>query len=77
MQDEKIIDLFWERDEAAIREAQKKYHHYLKTVAYHILWNEEDAEETVNDAYFKAWESASASHVLYFFMDGKRFCISL
>ena len=55
MQDEKIIDLFWERDEAAIREAQKN--HYLKTVAYHILWNEEDAEETVNDAYFKAWRA--------------------
>ena len=55
MDDNVIIDLFFQRDESAIRETQQKYAGYLFTVASNIL-GAEDAEECVNDTYFKAWE---------------------
>ena len=51
MNDEKIIDLFWKRDETAIKETDKKYGRYCSTVSMSILHNELDAEECVNDAY--------------------------
>ena len=57
MNDEKIIDLFWKRDETAIKEADKKYGRYCSTVSMSILHNELDAEECVNDAYLSLWNS--------------------
>ncbi len=55
MTDEKIIELFWQRSETAITETDRVYGRYFRSVAYGILWNHEDAEETVNDTYLKAW----------------------
>ena len=57
MNDEKIIDLFWKRDETAIKETDKKYGRYCSTVSMSILHNELDAEECVNDAYLSLWNS--------------------
>ena len=57
MEDTKIIDLYWARDEKAIRETQRKYGRYCHTIAYNILHNDEDAEESVNDTYLGAWNS--------------------
>ena len=57
MSDEKIIDLFWKRDETAIKETDKKYGRYCSTVSMSILHNELDAEECVNDAWRRAWET--------------------
>lgn len=45
MQDEKIIDLYWQRDESAIRETAQKYGRYLTKIAYNILSNQADSEE--------------------------------
>lgn len=56
-QDEKIIDLFWNRSENAISETAKKYGRYCYAIAYHILGNSEDAEESVNDTYLSAWNA--------------------
>ena len=53
--DERIIALFWERSEEAIRETEKVYGRYLHYISYGILKNDEDAKETVNDVYLKAW----------------------
>jgi len=61
MEDEKIIDLFFARDEDGIREASGKYGAYLRTVAYRILRNEEDTEECVNDTWVRAWNSIPPS----------------
>ena len=55
MQDEQIIDLYWERSEEAIRETDKKYGKYCGTIAWNILYSAEDAEECVNDTWFRAW----------------------
>jgi len=54
MTDEKIIELYWDRSEAAIAETDRAYGRYFHSVAYGILWDNEDAEETVNDVYLKA-----------------------
>ena len=55
MDDQKIVDLYWERSESAIKETQKKYGRYCHSIAYAILHSNEDAEECVNDTYLRAW----------------------
>ena len=57
MNDEKIVDLYWERTETAIDETAKIYGNYLFTIANNILQNAEDAKECVNDTYLKAWNN--------------------
>ena len=57
MEDDKIVSLYWERNESAITETQQKYSRYLTKIAMNILYNHEDSEETVNDTYIKAWNT--------------------
>ena len=57
MEDREIVELFFQRDETAIREIEKKYSRYLTKIAQNILHNEEDCVESVNDTYLKAWNS--------------------
>lgn len=57
MEDSKIIDLYFERSQSAISETQKKYGRYCHTIAYNVLYSNEDAEECVNDTYLRAWQS--------------------
>ncbi len=57
MEDEKILELFQNRDEQALKELQAKYGTKLKKFALQFLGNESDAEECVNDVYFKAWNA--------------------
>ena len=57
MSDEELITLFFLRSEDAIHETAKKYGRYCYTISYDILKNKEDAEECVNDAYLKLWNS--------------------
>ncbi len=57
MEDGKIVELYWARDERAIRETDSRYGRYLWTVAYHVLADHADSDECVNDTYYKAWEA--------------------
>ena len=57
MKDEAIIELFWARSEAAIHETDRAYGRYCQSIAYSILRVHEDAEETVNDTWPKAWDT--------------------
>lgn len=57
MEDQKIVELYWSRDEAAIQETDRKYGRYLLKIAYNILANTQDSEESVYDTYFNAWNS--------------------
>lgn len=57
MEDSKIIQLYLDRDEAAITETQTKYDGYLRTVSGNILRHAEDVEECVNDTYLGAWNA--------------------
>lgn len=57
MKDAQIIDLYWNRDEAAIAATAENYGNYCYSIAYNILQCQEDAQECVNDTYWKAWLS--------------------
>ena len=57
MDDDKIIDLFFERSEQAIAELSIKYGAVLLKIAGNILNNSQDAEECVNDACLVVWNS--------------------
>lgn len=57
MDDGAIIELYFGRDEQAIRETSEKYGGLCFRVAHNILSSSEDAEEVVNDTYLAAWNS--------------------
>lgn len=57
MEDHGIIQLYWNRDDRAIRATSEKYGRYCTSIARNILNNEEDAEECVNDTYWSAWNA--------------------
>ena len=57
MKDSEIVELYWNRNEDAIRQTQQKYGPYLSVVAYNILADAEDSRECVNDTYLAAWNS--------------------
>ena len=55
--DEMIVSLYWQRDEQAIRETDRKYRKFLLSVANNILHNLSDNEECLNDTYIGAWNA--------------------
>ena len=57
MDDAKIVQLYWDRNEQAIPVTADKYGSYCSSIAKNILGNKEDAEECVNDTYMSAWNS--------------------
>lgn len=57
MDDIKIIELYFERNEQAITETDAKYGKLCKKIAFNILNNLEDSEECVNDTYAGVWNA--------------------
>ena len=57
MKDEQIIEMLFERDEVALREAEKKYADFCHTVASNILSLREDREECINDMLLALWNN--------------------
>lgn len=57
LNDEMIVQMYWDRNQEAINATSKKYGKYCTSIATNILGNCQDAEECVNDTYFKAWNS--------------------
>lgn len=57
MNDIEIVELFWQRDEAALTATDRKYRGYLMKIATNVLNNTEDGQEAVNDTYLKAWNA--------------------
>ena len=57
MDDQRIISLYFKRDEQAIADTAQKYGKYCFSVAKNILPNEQDCEECVNDTYMRAWNT--------------------
>ena len=55
MDDAQIVDLYFARSEMAIKETDNKYGGYCYKIAYSILANREDSEESVSDTYLSAW----------------------
>ena len=65
MEDCKIVDLYWARDEKAISESDKKYGRVLASLSYSLLHSHEDAEECVNDTYLDAWGAMPDARPVY------------
>lgn len=61
MEDGKIVELYWNRDEKAIEETDFKYKKYLFSIAYNILHSKLDCEECLNDTYLGAWNAIPPS----------------
>ncbi|MBQ4651063.1 MAG: sigma-70 family RNA polymerase sigma factor [Firmicutes bacterium] len=57
MEDEKIIELYWQRNETAIQESQVKYGGLCSSVAANILADQQDCEECLNDTWLGAWNA--------------------
>ena len=56
MEDQKIVSLFFERNEAAIEACKSKYGMRLNQLSYHIVQDLQAAEECENDTYWQAWQ---------------------
>ena len=57
LSDEAIVELYWARDEAAIKHTDIKYRGYLLKTAYNILQDMQDSEECLNDTYLDTWNA--------------------
>ena len=74
MDDNKIIELYWRRDEDAITQTKECYGGRLRALSYRILHSHEDAEECENDTYMKAWESIPPQKPRHFFAYLAKIC---
>ncbi len=57
LEDKAIIDLYFQRNEEAIKSTEEKYGRYLYTISNNVLDNNEDSCECVNDTYLTAWNT--------------------
>lgn len=57
MEDKDIIGLYFARSEQALSETERKYGPYCHSIAYHILENDDDSKECVNDTYLRVWNA--------------------
>ena len=57
MEDKKIVELFFERDESALLQTSAKYGAYCSKIALNILGDPEDAGECMNDTLLRTWNS--------------------
>lgn len=62
MEDTEIVALYFAREEQAIQETDSKYGGYCYSIAYNILTNQQDAEESVSDTYMAAWNAIPPQH---------------
>ena len=67
MEDTKIIDLFFARNEDAIAETDAAYGRKLFALSHRILNNQEDAEESVSDTYMKVWDIVPPQRPKFFY----------
>lgn len=57
MEDFEIVELYWDRNENAITQTDRKYGKYCRKIAFSIVNDREDTEECVNDTYLQTWNS--------------------
>ena len=57
LDDNRIVELFLQRNETAIEQTTDKYGNRLRSLAYGIVNDLQTAEECENDTYMKAWDT--------------------
>lgn len=71
LEDNEIIELYWQRSQRAITETDGKYGGRLQTLSMNILHDRQDAEECVNDTYHATWNTLPPQRPNYFCVSGK------
>lgn len=74
MDDTSILQLYWDRDEAAIRETDAVYGGKLNALSFRILTSREDAQECVNDTYLQTWEAIPPQRPNFFYAFLSKIC---
>ena len=74
MEDERIIKLYFQRNEDAIKYTSEKYGKRLFNLADNITKNNEDAEECVNSTYMKTWNTVPPKCPNFFFAYIAKIC---
>ena len=74
MEDSKIIALFFDRNEDAIKHTDAAYGRRLFTLADNIVKNDQDAEESVSDTYLKAWDTIPPKNPMHLFAYLAKIC---
>ena len=74
MDDSKIIELFFARNEDAIKHTDDTYGRRLFHLADNIVQNDQDAEESVSDTYMKAWDTIPPQRPEHFFAYIAKIC---
>ncbi len=77
MDDAGIIELYFARSEQAIGETAARYGRRLFRLSDALLRSREDAEESVNDTYWKAWIAIPPARPQYFFAFLAKICRNL
>jgi len=67
VEDTKIIALFWERNEQAVKETDIAYGRRLYVLSNNILNNREDAQECVSDTYMETWKTIPPKRPKHFY----------
>lgn len=67
MEDNKILELYFARDEDAICQTALAYGGQLKRLADNILHSEQDTQECVSDTYLRAWNTIPPQRPRHFF----------
>ncbi|MBR1456130.1 MAG: sigma-70 family RNA polymerase sigma factor [Oscillospiraceae bacterium] len=57
MEDQEIVELYWQRSDRAIAETAAKYGPYCRSIALRLLGSDEDTEECLDDVWLRAWNS--------------------
>lgn len=66
MEDSRILELYWQRDEQAILQTKQRYGGYCFRIAASVLENQWDAEEVVADTWVRAWNSIPPNRPVHF-----------
>ena len=74
MDDSKIIELFFDRNEQAIQQVDNTYGRRLFMLAENIVKNDQDAEESVSDTYLKAWDTIPPKKPMHLFAYLAKIC---
>ena len=74
MEDAKIIDLYFARNEDAIQQTDAAYGRKLFSLADRILHDPQDSEESVSDTYMRAWETIPPKRPAYFYAYLAKIC---
>lgn len=74
MDDNKIIALFFARNQDAIRHTDAAYGRRLFCLAERIVQNDQDAEENVSDTYWQAWNTIPPQRPTHFYAYIAKIC---